>query len=51
MKPLPNCEICEGFGEYLDRIEERGGLKTLMFEPCPCLDRENEDDEFVRGAE
>lgn len=40
MKPLENCEICGGFGLELDRIEERGGVNVMMFEPCPCLDRE-----------
>ena len=51
MNPLPDCETCHGTGIYLDRHEERGGVPVPMYEPCPCLDREEEDDEYIRGAE
>ena len=51
MNPLPDCEICHGLGKYIDRTEEYWGQPVAVIEPCPCLDREEEDDEYVRGAE
>jgi hypothetical protein len=61
MKPLPNCELCHGDGKYLDRYEECFGIESPVYEPCPCVDREEpitqeeyedmHEDGILRGAE
>lgn len=53
-KPLENCSMCNGSGTYLDRYEEAWGRSIPVYEPCPCLDREeeetlNEIDELVES--